>query len=107
MIEIFITALTPIIIAGVTQLIKKFTVTPFLTSEFRKSALRFVVGVLSFSVVVIETQMMGGEVDPVSIETFAETLKAFLGATGIYLLTRSKTERTTLPTNNFNKLEGK
>jgi hypothetical protein len=91
-IELILVALAPAIVAGLTQLVKKISLSKLLTSDFRKVFFRFIAAALSFVVVIIMAALSGTEVDPIAIETFAKAIEVFLGATGAYLLMKSKKE---------------
>ena len=54
--------------------------------------LRFIVALLSLLSVIGSAILSGQEVDVASIETFAEALIVFLGATGSYFLAKKKNQ---------------
>lgn len=80
MIEIILLALSPVLVAGLTQASKK--VIAF--TRGRTIVIRFSAALLSFLSVIVSAATSGGEIDPVSVENFAEAFMVFLGATGVY-----------------------
>lgn len=92
MFESIIIAFTPVVVSGVAWVAKWMLKngTKLLQNGNRKSILRVVVGVLAFLGVIGQSILTGGEVDPIAIETLAETLVNFFGATGVYFMLKAK-----------------
>lgn len=86
--EVLALTLSPLVIAFLTQGVKKIKAVKL--SGYKKTILRFVAGALSFGAVVVGAIVTGGEVDAVSIETFANTILVFFSTTGIYFFAKKK-----------------
>ncbi len=84
--EAILLAISPLIIAGITWMVKPSSSAPIF--GFRKTAIRFGVALLSFGAVVGSAFLAGVEVDALSIETMATAFLEFVGATGIYYLSK-------------------
>lgn len=82
--ESLLLALSPIVVAGLTQGAKR--VMP-LIAAFKAPYLRILVGILSF-VIALVNGALTGDLDVISIQTLADTIVAFLGATGAYILAK-------------------
>ena len=80
--EVLALTLSPLVIAVLTQGVKKLKVVK--VSGYKKTILRFAAGALSFGAVIATAITTGGEVDAVSIETFASTVLVFFSTTGVY-----------------------
>lgn len=92
MLETIIVVATPIVVSGIGWVVKWVMAnkTVLLNNGYRKTILRAVVAVASFIVVLGGAVLTGVEVDAVSIDTFAQSIVAFFGATGIYFLAKAK-----------------
>jgi len=83
-----ITTLSPFLVALITKYVKSLD--SIKLSKFKKTITRFIVAVLSFGAVILTAILTDGEVDAISIESFADSLLTFLEATGIYFLVKPK-----------------
>lgn len=83
-------ALSPFVVQFITAGLKKLPFFQNLSEGWYKTAVRFLVALLSFGSSVGAAWISGGEVDPLAIQTFAETLVLFLGATGSHFLMSKK-----------------
>lgn len=86
--ETILLTLSPFVVSGIVALIKKVSYIQF--SDYAKVVLRLLVAVLSLLSVVVTGLITGSDIDLVSIQAFAEALLTFLGATGVYLLTKKR-----------------
>ncbi len=84
--EVLALTLSPLVIAFLTQGVKKLKAVK--VSGYKKTILRFAAGLLSFGAVIATAVATGGEVDAVSIETFASTVLVFLATTGTYFFAK-------------------
>jgi hypothetical protein len=89
MIEQFIVALSPVVVALVTQGIKQgLSVKRVIGGGFSTSILRLLAGVCSFGTVLTGAWLGGTEIDPTSIDTLAQSVAVFFGATGVYFFVK-------------------
>lgn len=91
--ETLLLTLSPIVVAAISQMLK--VVVDFLIrwskeSSIRTGFLRVLVAFLSLSGVVVSAALAGEHVDAMSIQTFAEAILVFLGASGTYFLTKKR-----------------
>lgn len=86
--ETLLVALSPFIIAMITSGVKRIEAIEL--SDARKHIIRFIVALFSFAAAVLTALLSGGEVDPMSIETFVNALVTFIAATGVYFLGKKK-----------------
>lgn len=87
MIEAIILAVSPIIVTGLTNITKKIKAID-LSGEYKKSIVRFLVGLFSFLAVVASSLLTGEDVDVTSIQTASEVIVTFLAATGVYFFAK-------------------
>ncbi len=88
--ESLLLLLSPFVVSIITSGVKRLRASKVLTRNKRKVVLRFVVAFLSFAAVVGGSILSGNAVDPVAIETFAETLMVLLSSTGLYFFAKKK-----------------
>ncbi len=81
-------ALTPILVSFLTSQVKKIKI--FKNEGYRNISIRFVAALFSYGAVVLNTGLIGGDVDVNSTQTFAEALMVFLGSTGTFFLFKKK-----------------
>lgn len=81
-------AISPLLVSFITQLVKppKWVI----SGGFRDTVLRFGVALLSFCAVVGTSFLSSQEVDAVTIDTFAQAIIVFIGATGTYFWAKTK-----------------
>jgi len=82
--ETIILALSPLVVALITQGVKKIRMKNFYANGWGKKVLRVVVAILSYGAIVGTALLTGGKIDPVTTETFVQTLLVFLSSTGVY-----------------------
>jgi hypothetical protein len=82
--ESILLALSPIIVTGLTQLAKRLIP---LVASINSIYLRIGVALLSF-VIALANGALTGDLNVTSIQTLADTLVTFLGATGAYILAK-------------------
>ena len=87
--EIILIALSPFVVAVISQGVKKIIAKDWFTTGLRKNVIRMAVAVLSYGSVIGATVISGGSVDPIATETFVMTLMTFLGSTGTYYLAKN------------------
>lgn len=84
--ETILLALSPLAVAVVTQGVKKIQAIKL--SGYYTVVVRTAAVVLSFAGTVLASVVSGAEIDPVSIETFVQTILTFLSATGMYFFVK-------------------
>ena len=83
-------ALSPFFVQFVTAILKKLPLFQNLSEGWYKTAVRFLVALLSFGAAVGGSWLSGGDVDPLALETFVNAFVAFLSATGSHFLMSKK-----------------
>ena len=86
--EMLLISLSPLVVALLTQGVKKIKMVKLSTSGFKRKILRVAVAFLSYGAIVGASMLTGGEVDPLATETFAMTLMTFFGSTGVYFFAK-------------------
>lgn len=86
--ETLLIALTPVLVAVLSQGGKKLVSKNLFTKGARKKVLRVGVAILSYGAVIGGAMLTGGEIDAVSTEAFATTLVTFLASSGTYFVVK-------------------
>jgi hypothetical protein len=82
--------LSPWIVKGITNLVKKIDLVRFLNSASKTYILRFVVAILAFVAAWGTSALNGTPLDGNVIQTLAEAVIVFLGSTGAYFFEKLK-----------------
>lgn len=97
MIEAILGVLAPFVTKWITSAVKWFTVgekgqetARFFDTPLRKSFLRIVTATLAVLTAMLTFWLDGSTIDPSVIDVLTESVKNFLGATGVYLLTKKQ-----------------
>ena len=86
--EEILLACSPLLVNLLTQGIKKLQVIQF--SQQKKTVIRFIATLLSFTAVVLGSTIDGVTVDQTTVVTFAETVFVFLGSQITYFYFKGK-----------------
>lgn len=83
-------ALSPLVVALLTQGIKKLPKFKSLSDTWHKPVMRFMAALVAFVSAVFGGWISGNGIDPASIQVFAEAVVGFFGASGLFFLTKKK-----------------
>jgi hypothetical protein len=84
-ISAIVLVLSPVVVMGITQLVKSFRAVDKIPADLRAPLLRAVVLVFSLGATVAKSLIDGTEVDTSVIQQVAEAIVLFLATTGTYM----------------------